>query len=95
MRLIRELSLLLNIIAGLIIVVWGLYKLIAAIIPGLGNIVDFVGRNFFTNSAIPVPVRLAVPMLVLGIILFFLSGSQKKEKDFSEELDSPRASREK
>ena len=87
MRLIRELSLLLNLLAGLIIVIWGLYKGIAFILPSFGNIIDTIGRFFFANSDIPVPVRLAVPMLVVGVILFLLSGKQGTKEAPSRDLN--------
>lgn len=78
MRLIRELSLLLNLVAGLIILTWAVYKGVAAIAPGLGSAVEFLGRAFFANSDVPLAVRMALPMLVLGIVLFFLSDGKRK-----------------
>lgn len=80
MRLIRELSLLLNLIAGLIILTWAVYKGVASIAPGLGSAVEFVGRTFFANSEVPLPVRTALPMLALGIVLFFLSDGKRKRE---------------
>ena len=87
MRLIRELSLLLNLLAGLIIVIWGLYKGIGFILPAFGTAIDSIGKFFFVNSAIPVPVRLAVPMLVVGVILFLLSGKQGTKESPSHDLN--------
>lgn len=84
---IRELSFILNILAGLIIVIWGLYKGIAFILPSFGNILDSIGRFFFANSDIPVPVRLAVPMLVVGIIMFLLSGKEGAKETPSRDLN--------
>lgn len=81
MRLrIKELSLLLNIIAGLIIVIWGLYKGIAFVLPAFGTAIESIGRFFFANTQIPIPVRLAVPMLVIGVILFLLSGKREEKE---------------
>ena len=86
MRLIRDLGLMLNILAGLIIVVWGIYKGIAFIMPAFGGALDSIGRFFFANSDIPVPVRLAVPMLVLGILLF-ISGNRGRKEAPSRDLN--------
>lgn len=90
---IRELSFILNILAGLIIVIWGLYKGIAFILPSFGNILDSIGRFFFANSDIPIPVRLAVPMLVVGIILFLLSGKEGVKETPSRDLNKKNVKR--
>lgn len=85
MRSIKLLSLLLNLVAGLIIVVWGLYKGISAISPGIGDAISAAFRAFFSNEAIPVPVRLAVPMLIVGIPLFLFSNRKPKGASEDEE----------
>lgn len=85
MRSMKLLSLMLNLVAALIIVVWGLYKGIAAVSPGIGEALSAAFRAFFSNDAIPIPVRLAVPMLVVGIPLFLFSNRKPKAASEDEE----------
>ncbi|MBI4287946.1 MAG: hypothetical protein HY671_05930 [Chloroflexi bacterium] len=75
-RLIRDLSLLVIILAGVILIVWGIGALLRPVLPGLGSFIDLFGKSFFGNPSISGWIKVSVPMLVLGLILFVIFNSQ-------------------
>ncbi len=79
-RLTRDLSLLVIVLAGVILIVWGLGAVLRPVWPGLGNFFDATAKAFFANPHISGWIKVAVPMLVLGLILFLVSNSKWMKK---------------
>lgn len=83
MHRLREAGFILLVVGAFILIIWGLYAVLSIFITGLDSIVAFFGRNFFANPQIPMPIRVSVPMVVLGLILLtitFLTRPSEEEE---------------
>ncbi len=56
----------------------GIFLIVAGLVIAAGYGIFLLGKGFFTNSNIGIPVRVAVPAVVLGLVLWLIAFIREK-----------------
>ncbi|GEM_PF-6725505 len=62
----------------------GIFLIVVGLVIAAGYGIFLLGKGFFTNSGIGIPVRVAVPAIVVGLALWLVSWIREKFRESSQ-----------